>query len=192
VGHTGAGKSSIAKLITRFYEFQGGEILVDGHDIRDPRPGPIPAADWAGAAGTPSCSTARCATTSNTACPRPPTSEWSGPPNQIDNGDWLKALPHGLDTEVGERGSNLSMGQRQLVALARVILKDPAIFILDEATASVDPFTEAQIQEGHGYDHGAEHGRCHCPPPLHREKRRPHHRHGERPASSKKGPTSSC
>jgi len=57
-------------------------------------------------------------------------------------------LPAGLQTDVGERGSNLSMGQRQLVALARVVLKDPAIFILDEATASVDPFTESQIQEG--------------------------------------------
>jgi ABC-type multidrug transport system fused ATPase/permease subunit len=67
---------------------------------------------------------------------------------QISNGDWLRALPQGLDSDVGERGSNLSMGQRQLVALARVLLKDPAIFILDEATASVDPFTETQIQEG--------------------------------------------
>jgi ABC-type multidrug transport system fused ATPase/permease subunit len=63
-------------------------------------------------------------------------------------GDWLADLPEGLQTDVGERGARLSMGQRQLVALARVLLQDPAIFILDEATASVDPFTETQIQEG--------------------------------------------
>ncbi len=60
----------------------------------------------------------------------------------------MEDLPAGLATDAGERGANLSMGQRQLVALARVLLKDPAIFILDEATSSVDPFTEAQIQEG--------------------------------------------
>jgi ABC-type multidrug transport system fused ATPase/permease subunit len=67
---------------------------------------------------------------------------------QIGGGDWLETLPDGLDTPVGEGGRGLSMGQRQLVALARVLLQDPSIIILDEATASVDPLAEAQIQEG--------------------------------------------
>jgi ATP-binding cassette subfamily B protein len=66
---------------------------------------------------------------------------------RIGEGEWLDALPDGLDTDVGERGRDLSMGQRQLVALMRVLVQHPAIFILDEATASIDPFTEAQIQE---------------------------------------------
>jgi ABC-type multidrug transport system fused ATPase/permease subunit len=67
---------------------------------------------------------------------------------RVGGGDWLDALPQGLETPVGEQGKGISMGQRQLVALARVLLQDPAIIILDEATASVDPLTEAQIQEG--------------------------------------------
>jgi ATP-binding cassette subfamily B protein len=66
----------------------------------------------------------------------------------VGGGDWLTGLAQGLATEVGERGSSLSMGQRQLVALGRILLQDPAIFILDEATASIDPLTETLIQEG--------------------------------------------
>ena len=66
---------------------------------------------------------------------------------QIGEGEWLETLPEGLASQVGERGSRLSMGQRQLVALTRVLIQQPTIFILDEATASIDPFTELQIQQ---------------------------------------------
>ena len=66
---------------------------------------------------------------------------------QIGDGEWLETLPQGLKTQVGERGGRLSMGQRQLVSQLRVLVQRPAIFILDEATASIDPFTEWQIQQ---------------------------------------------
>jgi len=66
---------------------------------------------------------------------------------RIGDGEWLETLPNGLESMVGERGGQLSMGQRQLVALMRVLVQKPAIFILDEATASIDPFTEWQIQQ---------------------------------------------
>jgi ATP-binding cassette subfamily B protein len=66
---------------------------------------------------------------------------------QLGDGSWLEDLPEGLQTDVGERGARLSLGQRQLVALARVLLQNPAILLLDEATASIDPLTEAQVQD---------------------------------------------
>ena len=69
---------------------------------------------------------------------------------RIGEGEWLETLPNGIHSEVGERGSRLSMGQRQLVALVRVLVQGPRIFILDEATANIDPFTESQIQEALG------------------------------------------
>lgn len=147
VGHTGAGKSSIAKLVARFYEYQGGELLIDKRDIRTfdlgeyrRRLGIVPQIPFL-FSGT---------VRDNIRYARPEASdaEVETIARQIGNGDWLEALPEGLDTEVGEEGKALSMGQRQLVALGRVLLQDPAILILDEATASVDPLTEAQIQEG--------------------------------------------
>jgi ATP-binding cassette subfamily B protein len=146
VGHTGAGKSSLAKLIARFYEFQGGRILIDGQDIRT-----FDLVSYRKQLGivsqTPFLFSGTVADNIRYARPTMSLSKVEAMARSIGGGDWLEALPEGLQTDVGERGSRLSMGQRQLVALMRVLVQEPAIFILDEATASIDPFTEAQIQE---------------------------------------------
>src|SRR5947207_697642 len=121
VGHTGAGKSSLGKLVARFYEFQGGQILIDGRDIRTfdlqsyhRQLGIVPQVPFL-FSGT---------VTDNIRYARPEATDEqiAKVAQHIGWGDWLDALPDGLDTEVGEEGKALSMGQRQLVALARVLL----------------------------------------------------------------------
>ncbi len=146
VGHTGAGKSSIAKLIARFYEFQSGRLTIDGQDIRT-----FDLQSYRRQLGivsqVPFLFSGTVAENIRYAAPEASESELLDMANRIGEGEWLETLPDGLHTEVGERGNRLSMGQRQLVALMRVLVQRPAIFILDEATASIDPFTEWQIQQ---------------------------------------------
>ena len=146
VGHTGAGKSSIAKLIARFYEFQGGRLTIDGHDIRT-----FDLQQYRRQLGivsqVPFLFSGTVADNIRYALPSATEEEMLALANRIGDGEWLETLPEGLHTGVGERGNRLSMGQRQLVALMRVLVQRPAIFILDEATASIDPFTEWQIQQ---------------------------------------------
>jgi ATP-binding cassette subfamily B protein len=149
VGHTGAGKSSLAKLIARFYEYQSGRILIDGVDIRN-----FNLQQYRKQLGivsqAPFLFSGTVAENIRYACPDPElisTADILSMARRIGDGEWLDTLPNGIETIVGERGTMLSMGQRQLVALMRVLMQKPAIFVLDEATASIDPFTEWQIQQ---------------------------------------------
>lgn len=147
VGHTGSGKSSIAKLVARFYEFQGGQLTIDGVDIRR-----LDLAAYRARLGivtqTPFLFDGTVRDNIRYGRPEATDEEVLRVAQQVGGGDWIATLPLGLDTPVGERGGSLSLGQRQIVALSRVLLQDPSIFILDEATASIDPLTETQIQEG--------------------------------------------
>jgi ATP-binding cassette, subfamily B, bacterial len=146
VGHTGAGKSSIIKLVARFYEYQAGEMTIDGRDIRS-----FDLTEYRRQLGVvsqvPFLFAGTVADNIRYACPEATDAEIEATATMIGEGEWLETLPDGIHSEVGERGSRLSMGQRQLVALTRVLVQAPSIFILDEATASIDPFTESQIQQ---------------------------------------------
>lgn len=146
VGHTGAGKTSIAKLVNRFYEFQEGQLLIDGNDIRS-----LDLADYRRQLGivsqVPFLFDGTVSQNIRYAAPSVKDAAILRLARKIGKGEWLETLPDGLKTQVGERGGRLSMGQRQLVSLLRVLVQKPGIFVLDEATASIDPFTEWQIQQ---------------------------------------------
>ena len=147
VGHTGAGKSTIAKLLARFYDPRAGALTIDGTDLRDvtqeslrrqlgivPQEGFLFAGSIADniAFGRPSASRA----------------EIEASAAAVGADSFIQELPESFDTEVGERGFKLSLGQRQLIAFARALLADPRILILDEATSSVDIGTERKIDLG--------------------------------------------
>ena len=155
---------------------QGGRILIDGHDIRTVELTVVPApAGRRPAVAVP----VRRHRRRQHPLPAAGRDRRAGPDRRRGRsagGDWLAALPDGLDTEVGEHGRALSMGQRQLVALARLLIQDPAIVILDEATASVDPLTEAQISGGPRRRAGRPHLDRDRAPAVDHRARRPDHR----------------
>ena len=145
-GHSGAGKSTLINLICRFYDVSNGSIRIDGHDIRDVELKSL--RDQIGVVlqdpflfnGTVG---------DNIAYGKPEANldEIVAAARAAHAHDFLMNLPHGYDTIVGERGTRLSGGERQRVSIARAILRDPRILILDEATSSVDTETEVKIQE---------------------------------------------
>ncbi len=147
VGETGAGKSTFAKLVARFYDPTTGAVKVDGHDLRDvsshslrSRMGIVPQEGFlfSGTIGE------------NIAFGRPDATaeEIEAAGRAVGADVFVDDLPHGYDTEIGERGVQLSAGQRQLVAFARALIADPRILVLDEATSNVDIHTETRIEQG--------------------------------------------
>jgi ATP-binding cassette subfamily B protein len=146
VGETGAGKSTVVQMLPRFYEFDSGELLLDGRPVRD-----IPRAALRGAVGmvTQESFLFNGTLRENLVFGRRDATEAAlQHALATANADgFVSRLPEGLDTLVGERGVKLSVGEKQRVAIARMLLKDPPVLILDEATASVDTETERQIQQ---------------------------------------------
>ena len=147
VGHTGAGKSTIAKLLARFYDPRAGRVSVDDTDLRDVTQesvrrqlGIVPQEGFLFGGSI----------ADNIAFGRPTASrgEIEAAATAVGADAFIAELADGYDTQVGERGFRLSLGQRQLVAFARALLADPRILILDEATSSVDIGTERKIELG--------------------------------------------
>ena len=147
VGATGAGKSTLAKLVARFYDPTSGRVLVDGHDLRDvsasslrSQMGIVPqeAFLFSGTIGENIAFGRRDATAE----------EVEAAARAVGAHEFIVALEHGYETETGERGAQLSAGQRQLIAFARALIADPRILVLDEATSNVDIHTESRIEAG--------------------------------------------
>ena len=147
VGATGAGKSTMAKLIARFYDPTAGRVLVDGHDLRA-----VQSASLRSQMGIVPQEAFLFSGTirDNITFGRPDASdeEIRAAAAAVGADTFIDALEHRYDTEVGERGAQLSSGQRQLVAFARALIADPRILLLDEATSNVDIHTEGRIEQG--------------------------------------------
>ncbi len=147
IGHTGSGKTTLTALVPRFYDVQEGAVLLDGADVRDVR-----LEDLRRAIAIVSQDPFLFSTTvrENIAfgVPGATDEEVERAARMAQAHDFVSALPEGYDTVIGERGITLSGGQRQRLAIARAILVDPRVLVLDDATASVDATTEAQIRLG--------------------------------------------
>jgi ATP-binding cassette subfamily B protein len=144
IGRTGSGKSTVARLLPRFYDVSGGAVLVDGHDVRD-----LTVRSLRAAVGLvldePFLFSASVRENITYGRPDATDAEVRAAARAAGAEAFVDALPEGFDTEVGERGYTLSGGQRQRIAIARTLLDDPAILVLDDATSAIDVQVEEEI-----------------------------------------------
>ena len=145
VGHTGSGKTTIVNLIAKFYLPTSGEILIDGQEIRTLR-GESLRSQMGIVLQTNFLFTGTVMENIRLGRPEATDAEVRAAATSLDCLDLLESLPQGFATEVGERGTSLSLGQRQLICFTRALLANPRILILDEATSSVDTITESRLQ----------------------------------------------
>src|SRR5579871_821156 len=146
VGHTGAGKTTLISLLLRFYDVQRGQILLDGIDIRLLDLHQL-RKQFGIVLQDPFLFTGTIETNVRLGTPGITRADVERALDEIGLGDFIRSLPQGVATEVNERGSTLSVGQRQLISFARALAHNPRFLILDEATSSVDTKTELQIRE---------------------------------------------
>jgi ATP-binding cassette subfamily B protein len=147
IGHTGSGKTTLASLVPRFYDVQSGRVLVDGVDVRE-----LDRRSLRRTIGVisqdPFLFSASVRDNIAFGIPDAPPEAVEAAARAAQAHEFVEELPRGYDTVIGERGITLSGGQRQRIAIARALVIDPRILILDDATASVDATTEAQIRAG--------------------------------------------
>ena len=191
VGSTASGKTTIARLIPRFYDVDGGRVLIDGVDVRD-----LTLHDLRRRVGIVFEDTFLFSDTvrENIA--------FADPDATMDAvrraarlagaADFVDALPEGYETVIGEHGFSLSGGQRQRIAIARAVLADPRVLILDDATSSVDPTKEHEIRAALARGDGRPDHADHRPPAGDDRARRPGRAARRRAASSPRAPTPSC